>query len=133
MNFIGNVEGRDIFGGKCEVFVTEGFVGNVILKLTESLVEGLFRAIKEELMEENLGLAMKFKPVMKSIYTKYDYSEYGGALLLGVNGTAVICHGSSQSKMIKNAILASKKFYTEKINDRIVEYLSGVCVRTADE
>jgi glycerol-3-phosphate acyltransferase PlsX len=133
LNFIGNVEGRDIFGGKCEVFVTEGFVGNVILKLTESLVEGLFRAIKEELMEENLRLALKFKPVMKRIYTKYDYSEYGGALLLGVNGTAVICHGSSQSKMIKNAILASKKFYTEKINDRIVEYLSGVCVRTADE
>ncbi len=133
MNFVGNVEGRDIFSGACEVVVTDGFVGNVILKLTESLVDGLFRAIKEELMEEKIRLAMKFKPVMKRIYQKYDYSEYGGALLLGVNGTAVICHGSSQSKMIKNAILASKRFYTKKINDRIVEYLSGTCVRTADE
>ena len=132
MNFVGNVEGRDIFSGACEVVITEGFVGNVILKLTESLVDGLFRAIRDELIEENSQLAMKFKPVMKRIYTKYDYSEYGGALLLGVNGTAVICHGSSQSKMIKNAIVASKKFYTKKINDKIVEYLSGTSVRTTD-
>ena len=133
INFVGNVEGRDIFSGACEVIITEGFVGNVILKLAESLVDGLFRAIRDELMEEKIKLAMKFKPVMKRIYTKYDYSEYGGALLLGVNGTAVICHGSSQSKMIKNAILASKRFYTEKVNDRIVEYLSGTSVRTTDE
>jgi glycerol-3-phosphate acyltransferase PlsX len=133
MNFVGNVEGRDIFSGACEVVVTEGFVGNVIIKLAESLVDGLFKAIKNELMEEKLRLAMKFKPVMKRIYTKYDYSEYGGALLLGINGTSIICHGSSQSKMIKNAILASKRFYTGKINDKIVEYLSGTCVRTTDE
>jgi glycerol-3-phosphate acyltransferase PlsX len=133
MNFIGNIEGKDIFKGACEVVITEGFVGNVILKLTESLVDGLFKAIKHELMEEKIRLAMKFKPVMKRIYKKYDYNEYGGALLLGVNGTAVICHGSSQSRTIKNAILASKRFYTEKINDKIIEYLSGTCVRTTDE
>jgi glycerol-3-phosphate acyltransferase PlsX len=133
MNFIGNIEGRDIFRGACEVVITEGFVGNVILKLTEGLVDGLFRAIKDELMEEKLRLAMKFKPVMKRIYKKYDYNEYGGALLLGINGTAVICHGSSQSRTIKNAILASKTFYTKKINDKIIEYLSGTHVRTTDE
>jgi glycerol-3-phosphate acyltransferase PlsX len=133
MNFIGNIEGRDIFRGACEVVITEGFVGNVILKLTEGLVDGLFRAIKDELMEEKFRLAMKFKPVMKRIYNKYDYNEYGGALLLGVNGTAVICHGSSQSRTIKNAILASKTFYTKKINDKIIEYLSGTHVRTTDE
>lgn len=132
LTFVGNVEGKDIFSGACDVVVTDGFVGNVILKLTESLVDGLFRAIRDELMEEKLRLAMKFKPVMKRIYQKYDYSEYGGALLLGVNGTAVICHGSSKSKMIKNAIMASRRFYTQKINDRIVEYLSDACVRTAD-
>ena len=133
MNFVGNIEGRDIFKGTCEVVIAEGFVGNVILKLTEGLVDGLFRAIKDELMEEKIRLAMKFKPIMKRIYTKYDYNEYGGALLLGVNGTAVICHGSSQARTIKNAILASKRFYTEKINDKIIEYLSGTCVRTTDE
>jgi len=133
MNFVGNIEGRDIFKGACEVVIAEGFVGNVILKLTEGLVDGLFRAIKDELMEEKIRLAMKFKPIMKRIYKKYDYNEYGGALLLGVNGTAVICHGSSQARTIKNAILASKRFYTEKINDKIVEYLSGTCIRTTDE
>jgi glycerol-3-phosphate acyltransferase PlsX len=133
MNFVGNIEGRDIFRGTCEVVIAEGFVGNVILKLTEGLVDGLFKAIKQELMEEKIRLAMKFKPIMKRIYKKYDYNEYGGALLLGVNGTAVICHGSSQSRTIKNAILASKTFYTKKINDKIIEYLSGTCVRTTDE
>ncbi len=133
MNFIGNIEGRDIFQGTCDVVVCEGFVGNVILKLTEALVDGLFRAIKQELMEEKLRLAMKFKPVMKRIYTKYDYNEYGGALLLGINGTAVICHGSSQSRTIKNAILASKRFYTEKINDKITEYLSRIQLCTSSQ
>jgi glycerol-3-phosphate acyltransferase PlsX len=93
MNFVGNIEGRDIFRGACEVVIAEGFVGNVILKLTEGLVDGLFKAIKQELMEEKKLLALKFKPVMERIYTKYDYNEYGGALLLGVNGTAVICLG----------------------------------------
>jgi len=133
LNFIGNIEGRDIFKGACDVVVCEGFVGNVMLKLTEGLVEGLFKAIKQELMEEKLRLAMKFKPVMMRIYNKYDYNVYGGALLLGVNGTAVICHGSSQARTIKNAILASKNFYTQKINDKITEYLSASTVRTADE
>jgi glycerol-3-phosphate acyltransferase PlsX len=133
MNFVGNIEGRDIFTGACEVVVAEGFVGNVILKLTEGLVEGLFKAIKQELMEEKIRLAMKFKPIMKRIYGKYDYNEYGGALLLGINGTAIICHGSSQSRTIKNAILASKRFYTNRINDKIIEYLSATSVRTTDE
>ena len=133
MNFLGNIEGRDIFKGVCDVAVCDGFVGNVILKLTEGLVDGLFKAIRGELLAEKLRLAMKFKPVMTRIYKKYDYNEYGGAPLLGVNGTALICHGSSRSRTIKNAILASKKFYTEKINDRIIEYLAETCVRTSDE
>ncbi len=133
MNFVGNIEGRDIFEGTCDVVTCDGFVGNVILKLTEGLVDGLFKAIKNELMEEKLRLVMKFKPVMKRIYKKYDYNTYGGAPLLGVNGTALICHGSSQSRTIRNAILASKRFYTEKINDKIIECLSGTCVRTTDE
>ncbi len=133
INFIGNIEGRDIFKGVCDVAVCEGFVGNVILKLTEGLVDGLFKAIKHELIAEKLQLAMKFKPVIARIYKKYDYNEYGGALLLGVNGTSLICHGSSQSGTIKNAILASKKYYTNKINEKIVEYLSSTSVKASDE
>lgn len=133
LNFIGNIEGTDIFNGVCDIAICDGFVGNVILKLTEGLVDGLFRAIKYELSEEKIWLAVKFKPIIKRIYSKYDYNEYGGALLLGVNGTALICHGTSHSRTIKNAILASKKFYTEKINDKIIEYLSQSSVRATDE
>ena len=135
LNFVGNIEGRDIFKGICDVAVCDGFVGNVILKLTEGLVDGLFKAIKHELLAEKLRLAMKFKPVMKRIYKKYDYNEYGGAPLLGVNGTALICHGSSQSRTIRNAVLASRKYHTERINDKITQYLSGTpfCEKPHDE
>ena len=132
MNFVGNIEGRDIFNGVCDVAVCDGFVGNVVLKLTEGLVDGLFKAIKDELFQEKAQLAMEFKPVIARIYGKYDYNEYGGALLLGVNGTALICHGASRSRTIRNAILASKKYYTKKINDKIIERLTESCVRTAD-
>lgn len=128
INFIGNIEGRDIFKGVCDVAICEGFVGNVILKITEGLVDGLFKAIKHELTAEKLLLAMKFKPIMKRIYKKYDYNEYGGAPLLGVNGSALICHGSSKSRTIKNAILTAKKYYTKRINQRISEYLSNITV-----
>ncbi len=124
MNFIGNIEGRDIFKGVCDVAVCDGFTGNVILKLTEGLVDGLFKAIKHELLQEKLTLAMKFKPVMMRIYNKYDYNEYGGAPLMGVNGIALICHGSSRSRTIKNAIMTAKKHYANKLNEKISEYLS---------
>jgi glycerol-3-phosphate acyltransferase PlsX len=133
LNFIGNIEGRDIFKGVCDVAVCGGFVGNVILKLTEGVVDGLFKAIKHELGQEKLLLAMKFKPVIKRIYKKYDYNEYGGAPLLGINGTALICHGASESRTIKNAILTAKAYHTKKINDKIVEYLSSTSVRTAEK
>jgi glycerol-3-phosphate acyltransferase PlsX len=129
LNFIGNLEGHDIFDGMCDVAVCEGFVGNVILKLTEGLVAMLFKAIGYELMEENADLAQQFKPLISQIYKKYDFHEYGGALLLGISGTAVICHGSSKSRTIKNAIMASKKFYTQKINDQIIQSLSKTPVR----
>jgi glycerol-3-phosphate acyltransferase PlsX len=133
LNFIGNIEGRDIFNGACDVAVCDGFVGNVVLKLTEGLVDGLFKAIKQELMAEEPRLALEFKPVITRIYAKHDYNEYGGAPLLGVNGTALICHGSSEARTIRNAILTAKNYHTNKINDKIVEYLSQTSVRTADE
>ena len=133
INFIGNMEGRDIFDGACDVAICEGFVGNVILKLTEGMVGMLFKAIKHELIAESMELALKFKPIMTEIYKKYDYHEYGGAPLLGVDGTAFICHGSSKSRTIKNAILASKKYHMKKINHRITEYLKNSALRTNGE
>jgi len=132
MNFLGNIEGRDIFRGVCDVAICDGFVGNVVLKLTEGLVDGLFKAIKHELIGEKMRLAMKFKPVIKRIYKKYDYNEYGGALLLGVNGTSVICHGASKGRTIRSAIMASKQYYNKRVNEKIVEYLSNAGVRTTN-
>lgn len=130
VNFIGNIEGRDIFKGICDVAICDGFVGNVILKLTEGLVDGLFKAIKQEVMSQKMNflLAPIFKSIMKNIYKKHDYNEYGGALLLGVNGTALICHGASEARTIKNAIMVSKKYFGEKINDKIAEYLAGSAI-----
>ena len=137
LNFIGNIEGRDVFKGVCDVAICEGFMGNVILKLTEGLAEGLFKMIKKELQsEKNLLfalLAFKFKSVMKRIYKKYDYHEYGGAPLLGVNGSCVICHGSSEARTIKNALLAVKKFNTNHINEQIESYLAQSTVRPTDD
>ncbi len=129
LNFIGNIEGRDIFRGVCDVVVCEGFVGNVILKLTEGAVDGLFRAIKQELMQEKARLALKFKPIIMRVYQKHDYNEYGGAPLLGINGTALICHGSSKSRTIRNAIFASKNYYTQRINEKITAWLSEAQVK----
>lgn len=124
INFVGNLEGRDLFEGKCDVVICEGFVGNVILKLSEGLVSMVFQAIRAELMNRNKLMAWWFKSVAKAIFKKYDYHEYGGALLLGVNGTAIICHGSSKARTIKNAIAACKKFARLKLNDKLVEAIA---------
>lgn len=130
LNFIGNLEGRDIFDGQCDVVVCEGFVGNVTLKITEGLVAMMFKAIKHELLQASMKLAMEFKPIMTQIYKNYDYHEHGGAPLLGVDGAAMICHGASKARTIKNAVMAAKKYHTEKINDHIVEFLSNTSART---
>jgi glycerol-3-phosphate acyltransferase PlsX len=129
LNFIGNIEGRDIFRGVCDVVVCEGFVGNVILKLTEGAVEGLFRAIKQELSP---WLALIFRPTIMRVYRKHDYNEYGGAPLLGINGTALICHGASKARTIANAVRTAKTCHTQRINEKIMECLSEADTRTTD-
>lgn len=129
LNFTGFIEGRDIMNAACDVVICEGFVGNIVLKLTEGVVEGLFGAIKKELIAESPELAMKFKPVMKKIYEKYDYHEFGGGYLIGLNGTSMICHGSSKARTILNSILSCKELVSHKLNDQIVEYLSNSTVR----
>jgi len=127
INFIGNIEGRDIFKGACDVAICEGFVGNVILKLTEGLIEGLVKALKQDIMTYKLRFVIgpMFKGLMKRFFKKHDYHEYGGALLLGINGTALICHGASESRTIKNAIMAAKKYHSMAINKKIAEYLEA--------
>src|SRR5207245_3908044 len=84
INFVGNVEGRDLFKGVVDVVVCDGFVGNIVLKFTEGMAEGLFKTIAAELQEVAPTLVDQFKPVMQKIYQKHDWRDYGGAPLLGV-------------------------------------------------
>jgi len=123
VNFVGNVEGRDLFRGTCDVIICDGFVGNIVLKLTEGLAEGLFRTIRKELTEQSADLASRFEPIVQSIWAKHDYSEYGGAPLLGVNGACIICHGSSDHRAICNAVRAAHRFVAERVNVAIVRHL----------
>lgn len=123
INYVGYVEGRDVFNGKADVIVTEGFTGNVVLKLAEGLASGLFKVIGAEIMQHDPELALRFEPVVKSIYKKHDYNEYGGAPLLGVNGSQVICHGSSKAKTITNAIRVAREQISMDLNGKMVAEL----------
>lgn len=121
INFIGNIEGRDAYIGEADLIVTDGFTGNVILKVAEGVINVTASMLKREIMSNLLSkigfffLRSSFRRLMK----KFDYTEYGGALLLGVNGIVVIGHGNSNAKAIKNAIDLSKKFITENILGKI--------------
>ncbi len=121
LNFVGNVEGRDIFRGAVDVVVTDGFVGNVILKFTESIVSYINSLIREGIGRYPIARVGAFlmKPVFRDIKQTLDYAEYGGAPLLGVNGVVIICHGGSSARAIKNAILAAERFVTSGINERM--------------
>jgi glycerol-3-phosphate acyltransferase PlsX len=121
INFVGNVEGRDLFKGVVDVVVCDGFVGNIILKFTEGIAEGLFQTIVAELQEFAPELLDDFKPVMKKLWAKHDWQEYGGAPLLGVGAYSLICHGRSEAKAIRNAIRVGKQLHDSGVNDKIVE------------
>ncbi len=125
-NFIGFVEGRDLFEGVVDVVVTDAFTGNTVLKVAEGLVKNLFALIAREIMATDPGLATKFEPVARGIYRKNDYHEFGGAPLLGVRGGYFIAHGSSEAKTIRNAIRACKQFHALGVNDAIVKRLGDV-------
>lgn len=124
VNYIGYIEGRDFFGGVADVVATDGFVGNTVLKMAEGLAKSLFDAIAQEIMAIDPALALQFEPVVKQIYAKNDYHEYGGAPLMGVNGTFVIAHGSSQPKTIKAAIRNTKNFVAAGLNEVVVRRLA---------
>lgn len=124
LNFVGNVEGKDIFKGVVDVVVCDGFVGNIVLKFTEGLSEGIFQTIVAEVQEFDPSLMQSLKPVMKKIYAKHDWQEYGGAPLLGVGGYCLICHGRSEARAIKNAIRVGKQLFKTCINEKIVEQIS---------
>lgn len=124
LNFVGNIEGREVFGGACDVAVCDGFVGNVVLKLTEGLADGFFKTIQREIAVESPDLAARFEPVVRAVWSKHDYNEYGGAPLLGVDGSCIICHGSSDRRAIKNAVRVAAQFVRSNLNQHINERLT---------
>ncbi|RMF62127.1 MAG: phosphate acyltransferase PlsX [Calditrichaeota bacterium] len=127
VNFVGNLEGRDIMRGKAEVIVCEGFVGNVVLKFAESFNGVYSKTLKRKIGKKvfsNLG-AFLLRPTFERLRRIYDYEEYGGAPLLGINGTCIICHGSSTPKAIKNGIKEAVMMIKQKVNEKICSELIG--------
>ncbi len=127
INFVGNVEGRDVFGGTVDVVVCDGFVGNVVLKFSESIISFVTHMLKDQIKKRifaKIGAAM-MAGAFKELRSRLDYAEYGGAQLIGVKGVIVISHGRSSPRAIKNAVLVAQKFVKEGINDRIEEKFGG--------
>jgi len=125
LNFIGNVEGRDIFSGQTDVIVCDGFVGNVALKVSEGLVEMIGGLLKESLkatVTRQIGYLLS-RSAFRDFKKRVDYSEIGGAPLLGVKGVCIICHGRSDANAIKNAIRIAADFASSNMNLRIEEEL----------
>ncbi len=126
LNFIGNIEGGSILSDKADVVVCDGFVGNIILKFAESFNKvyssNLRRRIGKRL-QYNIG-AYLLRPAFRRLKKTFDYAEYGGVPLLGVNGVVIICHGKSSPKAIRNAIYVAEKIVKEKVNDKIKQELS---------
>lgn len=124
--FIGNIEGRDIHKGIADVVVTDGFVGNVVLKVCEGVFDFIMKMVAHEVMktlktEKELG-----QKALQSLVDRYDYSEQGGAPLLGIDGICIICHGSSGDHAIKNALSVAAKYARLKLNELIVKELADL-------
>ncbi len=127
LNFIGNVEGRDVFQGEVDVIVCDGFVGNVCLKVSEGLAEAAMQMLRDEIVKSlwaKIGYLLA-RHAFKSFKKRVDYAEYGGAPLLGIDGIGIICHGKSSSHAIKNAILEAAKMAKGNINKDILESLAN--------
>ena len=126
LNYVGYIEGKDIYRGGIDVVVTDGFVGNVVLKLSEGLVEAVVKMLKAEIKARTLAKLgyILAKPAFDNLKKKIDYAEYGGAPLLGIDGVCIISHGASSAKAIKNAILRAREYVESGVNAYLLEELS---------
>ena len=124
--FIGNIEGRDIHRGACDVVVTDGFVGNVVLKLSEGVFEFLMRAVSKEIIAPLPNDAAVAAKALQGLVGKYDHNTVGGAALMGIDGICIICHGSSREVAIRNAIALAARNARQKINEKIVGELDSL-------
>jgi glycerol-3-phosphate acyltransferase PlsX len=127
LRYIGYVEGRDVFNGEADVVVTDGFTGNVLLKASEGVAALISGMLKEEYQKSFLGKLGYFlsKGVYSAIRKRTDYREIGGAPLLGVNGVAMICHGSSDAHAIKSAITAAARYAERRLELHMMEKLNA--------
>jgi glycerol-3-phosphate acyltransferase PlsX len=125
LNFAGNIEGRDILMSKVDVAVSDGFVGNVMLKFAESVETFLTTSIKRQVSSNIFSRvgAMLMYPFLRRLRNAFDYSEYGGAPLLGINGVCIICHGDSSSKAIRKALTVAREMVYKQVNKKIEETL----------
>ena len=125
-NFMGNVEGRELFMNVCDVVVCDGFAGNVVLKATEGTASLLFKMIKSEFKSDFIGMLIGLlaKPFLRRIYGRINYEEFGGCLLLGVKGITVISHGRSKAYAIKNAVRVAKHAVETGVNTKIAENIA---------
>ncbi len=127
LNYIGNVEGRDLYRGDVDVVVCDGFVGNVCLKLSESLAVTVLQMLKEEIVKSwwsRMGVFIA-RGAFKRFRKRVDYAEYGGAPLLGVKGQTIICHGASCEVAIRNAVFVADDMAKHKVNEAIVESIAA--------
>jgi glycerol-3-phosphate acyltransferase PlsX len=128
LNFTGNVEGRDVFAGDVDVIVCDGFIGNIALKISEGLVEhigGMLKKALKSTLSSQMGYVLA-RSALQDLKKKIDYSEQGGAPLLGVRGICVIGHGRSNANAVKNAIRIAAELHRSKANDRIEQELSAI-------
>jgi len=134
LNFIGNVEGRDVYKGDVDVIVCDGFVGNNILKVSEGLVEAVMQMLKNEIIKSPLAKMgyLLARPAINRFKKRVDYTEYGGAPLLGINGTGIVCHGKSNAQAIKNAILEAVKMVENNVKDKILKDLEKNQISSVD-
>jgi len=121
INFIGNVDGKDIFTGEADIIVCDGFTGNVILKTSEGLADALIKMLRREVANLTAGRIgyLLLKPALRNFKKKTDYDEYGGAPLLGINGTCIISHGRSTAKAIRNAIRVASDFAEKRVYETV--------------
>jgi phosphate acyltransferase len=124
LHYIGNVEGRGLYQGDADVLVCEGFVGNVVLKVSEGMAEFMLQTIGGAMVEQLTAERGVARDALQKLARKYHYAEAGGAPLLGIDGICIICHGSSDARSISNALRVATTFQNRQINSRIVEELA---------
>jgi phosphate acyltransferase len=131
--FIGNIEGRDINKGTADVIVTDGFVGNVVLKVSEGVFDFVMKMAAHELLGKLSAEREQAKLALQALLDRYDHAEHGGAPLLGIDGICIICHGSSGDKAIKNALGVAARYANARLNALIVEELARTPAMAGDD